>query len=280
MPREWIDIQLPFCRFRPSFHGMKSRGIDFFIFFSGIRVAIVLFLALLFFVPSTRGETASETLKKLTATYDQAQRDFTEKYQAAKTDEERQKISATYPKPEAHSPAFLTLAEQNPGTPVAEDALRWIVSHDRQNASLNKVLAILTKDHLQSPRLGEACQSLVYAQDPHAELFLRKVLEKNPAHEVQGQAAMSLGQLLRNKSGSGNSAEAENLFERVTKDFADVKSYRGTLGEAAGAQLFEIRNLSIGQIAPDIEGQDVDGKTFKLSEYRGKVLVLDFWGDW
>ena len=40
------------------------------------------------------------------------------------------------------------------------------------------------------------------------------------------------------------------------------------------------RDLEIGKVAPDIQGEDVDGKAFKLSDYRGKVVVLDFWGDW
>lgn len=35
-----------------------------------------------------------------------------------------------------------------------------------------------------------------------------------------------------------------------------------------------------GKPAPEIEGEDVDGKSFRLSDYRGKVVVLDFWGDW
>ena len=33
-------------------------------------------------------------------------------------------------------------------------------------------------------------------------------------------------------------------------------------------------------VAPDIEAPDLDGVTFKLSDYRGKVVVIDFWGDW
>jgi cytochrome oxidase Cu insertion factor (SCO1/SenC/PrrC family) len=36
----------------------------------------------------------------------------------------------------------------------------------------------------------------------------------------------------------------------------------------------------VGQPAPDIEGEDIDGQPFKLSDYRGKVVVLDFWGNW
>ena len=48
----------------------------------------------------------------------------------------------------------------------------------------------------------------------------------------------------------------------------------------AAAAPHDPKDLEIGKKAPEIEGKDVDGKSFKLSEYRGKVVVLDFWGDW
>ena len=35
-----------------------------------------------------------------------------------------------------------------------------------------------------------------------------------------------------------------------------------------------------GSLAPEIKGNDLDGAPFKLSDYRGKVVMLDFWGDW
>ena len=38
--------------------------------------------------------------------------------------------------------------------------------------------------------------------------------------------------------------------------------------------------VRIGKAAPDIEGEDLDGAKFKLSDYKGKVVVIDFWGDW
>jgi hypothetical protein len=37
---------------------------------------------------------------------------------------------------------------------------------------------------------------------------------------------------------------------------------------------------SVGDMAPDISGVDIDGIPFKLSDYRGKVVMLDFWGLW
>ena len=62
----------------------------------------------------------------------------------------------------------------------------------------------------------------------------------------------------------------------MINSYADVEG----LAEAAKSSRFEILHLAIGKVAPDIEGEDGDGKKFKLSDYRGKVVVLDFWAEW
>jgi peroxiredoxin len=41
-----------------------------------------------------------------------------------------------------------------------------------------------------------------------------------------------------------------------------------------------MRFLSVGREALDIEGVDQDGKQFKLSDYRGKVVLLYFWSEY
>src|SRR5262249_40005703 len=78
----------------------------------------------------------------------------------------------------------------------------------------------------------------------------------------------------RDKTGK----EIEAVFEQTAERYGDVKLPGGdTVAERAKAELFGIRNLSVGKEAPDIEGEDPDGKRFKLSDYRGKVVLLDFW---
>lgn len=37
---------------------------------------------------------------------------------------------------------------------------------------------------------------------------------------------------------------------------------------------------TLGKLAPEIIGEDIDGRPIKLSDYRGKVVMLDFWGNW
>jgi len=36
----------------------------------------------------------------------------------------------------------------------------------------------------------------------------------------------------------------------------------------------------VGEVAPDFEGTSPDGSTIKLSDYQGKIVLLDFWGTW
>ena len=70
------------------------------------------------------------------------------------------------------------------------------------------------------------------------------------------------------------------MFERARKEFGDDRSGGVTLAATADVNLFEMHHLVIGATAPNIAGEDIDGVQFKLTDYRGKVVVLDFWGNW
>jgi thiol-disulfide isomerase/thioredoxin len=112
-------------------------------------------------------------------------------------------------------------------------------------------------------------------------------------------------------------AEADRLFEEVISEYGDVPhvthrarelaallkeakpQWRGkpltaedrreiegrlaskkTLGQVAEARLDDMYNLAVGKPAPEIVGADVDGKPLRLSDYRGNVVMLVFWGSW
>jgi len=44
--------------------------------------------------------------------------------------------------------------------------------------------------------------------------------------------------------------------------------------------IFEIEKIKIGEQFIDIEAKDLDGNNVKLSDFKGKVIVLDFWAYW
>ena len=78
--------------------------------------------------------------------------------------------------------------------------------------------------------------------------------------------------------------EAEVYFERVVSEFGDVTypkpRAQTPLGEIARGELFELRNLVVGKVAPEIDGQDLDGRALRLSDFRGKVVAIAFWATW
>jgi cytochrome oxidase Cu insertion factor (SCO1/SenC/PrrC family) len=53
-----------------------------------------------------------------------------------------------------------------------------------------------------------------------------------------------------------------------------------TRGETAERERFALQHLAIGKKTPDIEGEDLNGRRFKLSDLKGKVVLLVFWGSW
>ncbi|MEL6713730.1 MAG: hypothetical protein AAFP86_08145, partial [Planctomycetota bacterium] len=47
--------------------------------------------------------------------------------------------------------------------------------------------------------------------------------------------------------------------------------YRSTKGAVS---------LEVGKLAPDFAGRTIDGKELALSDYRGQVVLIDFFGFW
>jgi hypothetical protein len=235
--------------------------------------------------------TPQEQYKALLKEHQDAMKAYQEASQKATTPEEKRKVrEEKYPN---LAPKFLELAEKHPKAAVAVDALVWVVTNDRgggEDSPRAKAAAILLKEHVQSDKIGSVCQSLASGGDKEGEELLRGILEKNTHKSVQGLACLSLAQRLKGRAEEMPESQAEEaeklrkeseeLFERAGAKYGSVKLGSGTVGATAKTELFELRFLSVGKEAPDIVGLDADGKKFKLSDYRGKVVLLDFWGNW
>jgi hypothetical protein len=265
-------------------------------------------------------QTPAQQYQKLVQEYEKAQMDFRKALANAKGREEQQKVfQGKYPRPDKFASRFLELAEKHPKDPAAVDSLSWIVTHlqavkSDPESPQTKAMKILLRDHIQSEKMASVCPSLGHAQDEDSRQLLNAVLEKNKHRSAQAQACLALAQQAENrmrlarrfkeepemaknyenfmgkeavealvKAGPDKlSKETEVLYERVAKDFADVAdSNGGTVGDKAKGKLDALRHpILVGKPAPEIEAEDIDGAKFKLSDYRGKVVLLDFWGHW
>jgi hypothetical protein len=186
----------------------------------------------------------------------------------------------------------------------------WPVELVAEDTVRAKAFALIQRDHIRSDKLGPLCQRVSCGLSKDYETFLRAVLAKNPHKTVRAAASLALGHYLNNRlqwvalcrerprlarefAGLYGKAylaelerqdrgqalqEVEAVFAKTAEKYGDVKLPDGdTVAQRARTELFEIRHLSVGKEAPDIEGEDQDGRRFKLRGYRGKVILLDFW---
>ena len=69
--------------------------------------------------------------------------------------------------------SFITLAEQNPKSPVAVEALVWVVVNVRRGKDLAQAIPLLTRNYLRSERLEPVCPKLPFRPSPASEELLR-----------------------------------------------------------------------------------------------------------
>jgi thiol-disulfide isomerase/thioredoxin len=234
----------------------------------------------------------------------QAEEDFASRMRQANDDGARREVRKSYPKP-IFQDRFMELARAHPKDPGVIDPLVWVLVNPWAGAQAERnyaeAIGILIRDFLSHEKLEHACWVLAAPFNstasagglhPGAEGLLREALAKSPHRRVRAAACYSLASYLKAHSHwrSGGmdqdradrmAEESAELFERVIEEYGDVRIKTGrTLSDMGRSDLVEMRSLVVGKVAPEIVGEDLDGRPLRMSDNRGKVVVLTFWATW
>jgi hypothetical protein len=101
--------------------------------------------------------------------------------------------------------------------------------------------------------------------------------------DLKGALGLAFGQSLRLQYEAlyrGGDKKAVHLLDEAETMLKQVAEHDPKLVPQVKELQFALAKLTTGRTAMEIEADDLDGKKFKLSDYRGKVVVLDFWGNW
>ena len=257
--------------------------------------------------PEQAESAAEDELMELEMGFNKAQQMLAEKLGTLPPEEQNQ-VYLDESQDKQFASKYLELAKKYPDTSSEFTAIRLALAHGNEE-TINDAIGILGKKFINDERMGEMLESFnMVASIPRQEHedFLKTVTKNSTNRNVKGGALFALTELYKNVNrlkgifgtkelddetkemlsyvlkdrGDSFASEQEKMYESLVKEFSDVSFGNKKIGELAEGELFVSKYLSLGKIAPDIEGVDLDGKEFKLSDYRGKVVMLDFWGDW
>jgi len=221
------------------------------------------------------------------------------RYDATESAEERKAILAQ-DLVDLFGPELVQLSERAKGTDVAPKALIEVIQLENRMQRMDqekgaegapetiaqRALSTLVSDYLASPVLADL-PSLLHNTHELGKARCKDALEKmragSPHRSVQAAAQFALAAgLLEVANGDADKlAEARRLFADLQERFSDLSDAgKRQYAQLATGALFEIDHLQVGMTAPDFEAVDEAGEHWKLSEYRGQVVVLDFWGFW
>lgn len=188
--------------------------------------------------------------------------------------------------------------EIRPGATTAEKAL----DEAQLSELMNKMMEGAFSHHINNDRVFEVLRmplALLSSKNgyDYGKEILRRVMDESANHSVQGQAAYQLGATaieVAESPGSSKkdiqkaSVDAIAFSEMALKEYGDVvvtTAQRGrdngkTVRRLLEGRLFAFTSLGLGKIMPDLEAKNLDGELDRLANYRGKVVLIDFWATW
>ena len=218
------------------------------------------------------------------------QKEFT----TAKTGEEkkaiREKFFALRPK---YAEKALALAQSDTKDPAACEAAIFAMSVAGDSPVGTKAAELITTVFVNSPKLKSSLADL--SRNANGDKILKTIHEKTTDKDTKGVASYLLAAKALEEADQPEeplSAEkqaaafkaVEDQLNKIAKEHGTVEFSEGgskqTLAKAVESQLFFLNNLTVGKVLPDSVAQTLDGKKTKISDYRGKVVVLDIWATW
>ncbi len=194
---------------------------------------------------------------------------------------------------EQWKPRFEAFAAAHRGSEAELTAQLWLLQQTwwlKEKGEMEKTSGPLVDDLLaRFPKSAQLAKipEYGYVFDKQKKPTLFEALLASPHASVQAAAHLGLAKLAPPKPGWREQSEGDaqkshpHLFALQSK-FANEPYLFTTYGAIADSMLNPLtpEQLAVGVAAPEIIGVDQDGKPMKLSDFRGRVVLLDFWGSW
>ena len=158
------------------------------------------------------------------------------------------------------------------GTPINADNLKLasaLKPYTDQQKALNEEVGKLTEEQ----REDKAVMTPFYEKSDKIMAQMNPVyldfIKNNP------NSYLSLSSLSRFASDDKLAGKAEELFLKLNPSLKESK-----MGKTLATTFEAAKKTAVGVMAMDFTQNDPDGKPVKLSDFKGKYVLVDFWASW
>ena len=145
----------------------------------------------------------------------------------------------------------------------------------KENEAIRK--AVETR-HINSLKLIPVCVALASSSDPRSLGLLEKIQSGSPDSKTQGVAALGAAMQLKTLGDEGEIMRKRlTLLRKAIIQSSDVELGGVSVAKLSEDELYIIRFLSKGRVAPDLVGEDSAMRPLSLSANKGKIVILLFW---
>src|SRR5262249_33249104 len=153
------------------------------------------------------------------------------------------------------------------------EALHFLAHAEQTNELASKADLLGPNDDVWKRVIGVLSEAADRKKDYDYLIAKAKfLLEKSSDREVKMRAQSALAQGFWKK---GEIEQARSAFQKVLADYPDTPLAR----EATG-NLHELDALNLGQTAPLFAYRGLNGEPVALADFKGKVVLLNFWASW
>jgi thiol-disulfide isomerase/thioredoxin len=166
--------------------------------------------------------------------------------------------------------AYSTFREEFRSATAVDVRLKLVADAKRD---LNALLA----PHLTGPLMKSVLPALEQTLIVPLDESLVTVVDEHPDPATRAQALLTLAKYYGNNQ---NKRLREAALQHLVRTYGNLKHKGTAYRDLAEATNYFFDNIAVGCDAPATVGEDEDGTLLRLSDYRGKVVMLRFWGNW